>query len=270
MSSTPEPPAGPVREYEVVIHDDPHRIWAARARVVGRELAHGSAVAGRAAGRGGALAGRAAGRGGRIGLERLRAYLRSPEGRATATRTVKGVAVAVAMVSAVVLVRGWLERLAQSAGAFGTGLRVAARAFRAAAGAVGAAARAARLGVPLRWLGGLMRWFARTGSGSRRRVACPDCHARVRADAHVCYRCGYRAAADAAGLGTAARRRGALSRSARFTWRVLALRIYRSCPDCRRRVHADARVCSHCGFRLRSAPRGKVAQTATAPPRTPA
>jgi RNA polymerase subunit RPABC4/transcription elongation factor Spt4 len=98
-------------------------------------------------------------------------------------------------------------------------------------------------------------------------VRCPDCHARVRGDAHVCYRCGYRPAvggrrsADARGaasrsrdhsatLATTARRRGAASGSARLVWRLLALRLYAACPDCRRPMHADARVCAHCGYRL--------------------
>jgi hypothetical protein len=36
---------------------------------------------------------------------------------------------------------------------------------------------------------------------------------------------------------------------AMFALRVVTLRAYRRCPDCRSRVDRRARVCRHCGYR---------------------
>jgi hypothetical protein len=37
----------------------------------------------------------------------------------------------------------------------------------------------------------------------------------------------------------------------RFSLLVITLRLYRPCPDCHKYIHADARVCHRCGYRLR-------------------
>jgi hypothetical protein len=37
--------------------------------------------------------------------------------------------------------------------------------------------------------------------------------------------------------------------TALFWFRAATLRLYRRCPDCRRMIRAEARVCSHCGYR---------------------
>ena len=47
---------------------------------------------------------------------------------------------------------------------------------------------------------------------------------------------------------TAASARRAV-RTARFAVRVATLRLYLPCADCRKRIHTDARVCRHCGYR---------------------
>ena len=47
-------------------------------------------------------------------------------------------------------------------------------------------------------------------------------------------------------------------RSARFTLRVATFRLYRPCADCRKRIHTDARVCRHCGYRKPSRKRRSV------------
>jgi hypothetical protein len=40
--------------------------------------------------------------------------------------------------------------------------------------------------------------------------------------------------------------------AARFGYGVATLRLYRRCPDCRRFIRGDARVCWRCGYRKRS------------------
>jgi hypothetical protein len=42
-------------------------------------------------------------------------------------------------------------------------------------------------------------------------------------------------------------------RAARFALRVATFRVNRRCPDCRIKIRRDARVCGHCGHRLRPA-----------------
>jgi hypothetical protein len=42
-------------------------------------------------------------------------------------------------------------------------------------------------------------------------------------------------------------------RAARFAFRVATFRVNRRCPDCRNKIRRDARVCGHCGYRLRPA-----------------
>jgi Uncharacterised protein family UPF0547 len=37
--------------------------------------------------------------------------------------------------------------------------------------------------------------------------------------------------------------------AARFAYRVATFGLYRRCPDCRRLIRTDARVCAHCGYR---------------------
>jgi Uncharacterised protein family UPF0547 len=44
----------------------------------------------------------------------------------------------------------------------------------------------------------------------------------------------------------------------RFAYAVATLGLYRRCPDCRRLIRADARVCAHCGYRR--PPRGRRAR----------
>jgi hypothetical protein len=36
---------------------------------------------------------------------------------------------------------------------------------------------------------------------------------------------------------------------ARFWYGLFTLQLTRRCPDCRRLIHGDARVCRHCGWR---------------------
>jgi hypothetical protein len=49
--------------------------------------------------------------------------------------------------------------------------------------------------------------------------------------------------------------------AARFAYSVATFGLYRRCPDCRRLVRADARVCLHCGYRKPPpAPRGRRAR----------
>ena len=40
--------------------------------------------------------------------------------------------------------------------------------------------------------------------------------------------------------------------AARFWYGAFTLRLYRRCPDCRRFIRGDARVCFRCGYRKRS------------------
>jgi RNA polymerase subunit RPABC4/transcription elongation factor Spt4 len=203
MSLTP----GPSGEYEVVVH---------RADAWSRRL-------------------RAAAHGGRIRLAHLRRWLSTPEGRHATARAARSLAVAAAIAGAIVLVRRWADGARSAFAAVAAG-------YRTAAGAVGAAADGVRFVLSLSWFSRLLRWSSRGAiSGAHR--PCPDCHARIRSDAHVCYRCGCR---DLTPLP-----RGRLA-WLRGVSRVLLLRVYRRCPDCRRYVHADARVCHSCGYRLPS------------------
>jgi hypothetical protein len=49
--------------------------------------------------------------------------------------------------------------------------------------------------------------------------------------------------------------------AARFAYAVATFGLYRRCPDCRRLVRADARVCLRCGYRKPPpAPRGRRAR----------
>jgi hypothetical protein len=50
------------------------------------------------------------------------------------------------------------------------------------------------------------------------------------------------------------RTRGAM----RFGFAAASFRLYRRCPDCKRLIRADARVCHHCGYRR--PPRGRRAR----------
>jgi hypothetical protein len=225
---------GDTGEYEVVVHRAPDgQVWLERLRVLGRAAERSGRLAG--------YGGRLAGRGGRAGLIRLRAYLRTPEGRQAATRGVKALAVAAVILGGAGLVRDWLASARRR-------MAAAAAGFRATFGAMGAAARAARFVLPLPALARFLRWSSLAGT-FRLHQPCPECHSRIRSEARVCYRCGHRCSGteprDARGLLRAGRT------GVRWLWRVAALRLYRGCPDCRRRVHADARVCRHCGYRLR-------------------
>ncbi len=215
-------PGGPGGEYEVVVRDDPGSLLAARLRAVAHT--------------------------GRVRLAQLRRWLRTPQGRRTALRIGRGVALVGAGLGAWVMLRRWVGAARGVLAAVATG-------YRSAAGAVGAAADGARFVLSLGWLSRLLRWWSLASRrGTAGHVHCRDCHARVRADARVCYRCGHRAPAGAeVGLGGVAGggpARGALVGTAIWLWRVLLLRLYRRCPDCRRLVHADARVCRSCGYRL--------------------
>ena len=176
---------------------------------------------------------RAAAHGGRIRLRRFRSWLNTPQGRQAALRTGRVVALAGVAFGGWVLLRRWAD---SARGA----LAAATAGYRRAAGAIGAAADGARFVLSLGWLSRLLRWTSTSrATGAHRH--CPDCHARIRGDARVCYRCGCRELTPAA-----SRRLGVLVTA----WRLLALRLYHRCPDCRRPVHADARVCRACGFRL--------------------
>jgi hypothetical protein len=44
----------------------------------------------------------------------------------------------------------------------------------------------------------------------------------------------------------------------RFAFATATLRLFRRCPDCKRLIRADARVCRHCGYRR--PPRGRRAR----------
>jgi hypothetical protein len=49
--------------------------------------------------------------------------------------------------------------------------------------------------------------------------------------------------------------------AARFAYSVATFGLYRRCPDCRRLIRADARVCLHCGYRKPARPsRGRRAR----------
>jgi rRNA maturation endonuclease Nob1 len=45
-------------------------------------------------------------------------------------------------------------------------------------------------------------------------------------------------------------------RTARTGYRAATFRLYHRCPDCKRLIRYEARVCGYCGFRL-AAPRAK-------------
>jgi hypothetical protein len=38
-------------------------------------------------------------------------------------------------------------------------------------------------------------------------------------------------------------------RATRFAYATATFRLFRRCPDCKRLIRADARVCRHCGYR---------------------
>jgi RNA polymerase subunit RPABC4/transcription elongation factor Spt4 len=203
MSVTP----GQSGEYEVVLHAGSASVWAARLR--------------------------AAAHGGRIRLTHLRRWLGTPEGRHAAVRTARVVGLAAVVVGGLVMLRRWAD---SARGA----MAAAAGAYRAAAGAIGAAADGVRFVLSLGWLKRWLRFSAANPAAGAHRH-CPDCHARIRSDARVCFRCGCRDLSPAP--------RSRLSRM-RLVWRVLTLALYGRCPDCRRLVHAEARVCRSCGYRL--------------------
>jgi hypothetical protein len=49
--------------------------------------------------------------------------------------------------------------------------------------------------------------------------------------------------------------------AARFALALATFRLYRRCPDCRRLIRSDARVCLHCGYRKPPRPpRGRRAR----------
>jgi hypothetical protein len=49
--------------------------------------------------------------------------------------------------------------------------------------------------------------------------------------------------------------------ASRFAYRLATFGLYRRCPDCRRLIRADARVCLHCGYRKPARPpRGRRAR----------
>jgi RNA polymerase subunit RPABC4/transcription elongation factor Spt4 len=218
------PSGGAGRPYEVVVHGGRGAVLMARLR--------------------------AAGHGGRLRLDRVRRWLRTPQGRRAAVTVGRSVALATVLLGGWALTRRW-------AGAVQAALVAG---FRRVAGAVDDTVgrfRSARL---LGWLAPLLRWWSflsRSGSRSPARrdghIHCADCHARIRTDARVCYRCGRRR--KGGDIGDLDRDDGEprqlLVGALVWTWRVLALRLYRRCPDCRRLMHADARVCRSCGHRLR-------------------
>ncbi len=45
-------------------------------------------------------------------------------------------------------------------------------------------------------------------------------------------------------------------RIARWVALVVTLRLFRPCPDCHKYIHAHARICHRCGYRMRSARAG--------------
>ena len=203
-------PPGSGSRYEVVVSEGRGSVLAARVRAVAHT--------------------------GRVRLRRLRSWLGTPQGRRTVLLTGRALAAVAAVAGAIVLVRRWT---ASARGA----LAAIAAGYRSAAGAVGAATDGLRFILSLGWLSRLLRWSAAAPATHTHRH-CPDCHARIRADARVCYRCRWRPTATDVG-----RERRALWAAGVWTWRVLLLRLYHRCPDCRRLVHADARVCRSCGYR---------------------
>ena len=203
-----DPPAAP-GGFEVELRGGRSRVWVARAR----GAAHG----------------------GRVRLRRLRHWLATPEGRRIAARTGRGIVLVGAVLGGLALARRWAERAASIGSALVGGYRVAA-------GALGAGANALRYGLSLRWLSGLGRWLTRGGGAAPAHIHCPDCHARIRGDAQVCFRCGNRELSSP--------RTSTPVRAVRWSLRVLLLRLHRRCPDCRRLMHVDARVCRSCGYRL--------------------
>jgi hypothetical protein len=42
--------------------------------------------------------------------------------------------------------------------------------------------------------------------------------------------------------------------AASYAYKVATLSLYRRCPDCRKLIRTDARVCRHCGYRRPPAP----------------
>jgi hypothetical protein len=214
---------GSGRRYEIVIHTGRSRVWVARAQRLGRRS--------------------------RTGLHRVRAYLQSPEGQRATVRSVQAVAVVGVSVAGVVVLRRWLGALGAAASAARRAAAAMAGGARRVFGAMGSLGRGTRSALSLRWVGSLLRWLT-FGRVAGRACPCPDCHARVRRDAAVCHRCGYRPGRGIL-LGDVTSRRGVIWGPAVWTGRVLALRLRRRCPDCRRGVHADARVCRSCGLRLR-------------------
>ena len=201
-----DPPA-PTGGYEVVIARGRGRVWAARVRAAG----HGS----------------------RVRLVRLRRWLATPQGRRASVRVGQGLAAGVLLIAGGTALR----RLLSSARDGFAGVAGAARRVAAAAGAVGEAVRAT---LSLRWLSrllGALAGPARSGAHTH----CVECHARIRTDARVCFRCR---AVQPAGVRTPRRR------ALRWGWRVATGSLYHRCPDCRRPVHADARRCHRCGAEL--------------------
>ena len=52
----------------------------------------------------------------------------------------------------------------------------------------------------------------------------------------------------------------------RFAYSFATLRAFRRCSDCKRLIRADARVCSHCGYRkpVKTSRRARKAERQTA------
>jgi hypothetical protein len=52
-------------------------------------------------------------------------------------------------------------------------------------------------------------------------------------------------------IGTKLLVRGARTarRATRFAYATATFRLFRRCPDCKRLIRSDARVCRHCGYR---------------------
>jgi hypothetical protein len=218
MTDPPEGTAG----VEIIVTLGHGRVWVARARAARQQSW--------------------------IRLVRLRRWLGTPQGRRVSLRAGQGLA------GAVLLFAGGmtLRRLLLSARGGVGGLVASARRLASAAGTLSSAVRRT---LSWHWLTRLFGALLTPQAG--RHTHCVECHARIRADARVCFRCRARQGSRALPAhGTPPRRRSRrpgspATRALKFSWRVLTLSLYHRCPDCRRQVHAEARRCYRCGAEQR-------------------